>query len=125
MDERLDPTTAMDNEDTVTAEGAIDESGDDDLLGAIGLDLGGDETPPAGTSIDEAVENVAESAYEAARMGASYAREDVEDLDPYQIGANVAAMVRQLVSERLDRIITVAVEQAVAKELRRIKGKVE
>ncbi len=118
MDDQSDPADTMDNENIITTDAAASDSdGDDDLMGAIGIDLGGDETPPTGVELQKPELSSEEQVVEG--------QDDGEPLDPYQIGANVAANVRQLVSDRLDRMITVAVEQAVVKELRRIKGKVE
>lgn len=126
MEDQFGP---MDSTNNKNSEPASDDTmevstGDDDLLmGAIGIDLEKDNTPTR-TEINVPAPVELEEAFGAAGIDTDNEKE-TGDLDPYQIGANVAGIVRQLISKKLDRLITVAVEQAVAKELRRLKDKTE
>ncbi|MBI9075737.1 MAG: hypothetical protein JEZ02_10030 [Desulfatibacillum sp.] len=125
MDNRYAPstnrgnTTAQNDSDDSGAYGALAE--DDDLMGAIGIDLESDISDPGDVLLDDPEVMMDPDVYASDDMD----MDDYSNLDPYAIGANVAAVVRQLVSQKIDRIITVAVEQAVAKELRKIQGKRE
>ncbi len=126
MEERFNPSDDRDN--TTTKEdselsGSYNGVGpeDDDLMGAIGIDLESDMPSPSTTSIEDPHQGLTVNNEDHGQND----REDLNYLDPSVLGANVAETVRQLVSEKIDRIVTVAVEQAVTKELRRIQGKME
>ncbi|ACL02205.1 hypothetical protein [Desulfatibacillum aliphaticivorans] len=105
--------------DDSNGSGAFGAAGDDDLMGAIGIDLESDLSNSDDVLLSDPEGIMESEAFDSSDLDS----DDYGYLDPYTVGANVAAAVRQLVSQKIDRIITVAVEQAVAKELRRLQQK--
>lgn len=125
MEDRYAPSATKSHSNTPNDSDELGASsafaGDDDLMGAIGIDLESDMPDSEDAVLVDSDAMIDTSAFASDDPDT----DDYSNLDPYAIGANVAGVVRQLVSQKIDRIITVAVEQAVAKELRRIQGKRE
>ena len=121
MENRYAPSNdnSTTNSDSTDSGAYSASAGDDDLMGAIGIDLESDLSDSDEVLLSDPVEIMESDAFGSSDLDP----DDYSYLDPYSIGANVAAVVRQLVSQKIDRIITVAVEQAVAKELRKLQGK--